>query len=247
MTPIVSAAPPLEVILADTRHAGNIGAAARFMKNMGLARLTLVSPTPRNHLEAIKMGVGAEEIIERATIVETLEEAIAPCAVTFAVTRRPRRLRKDVYPPEEAARIGATVNGVVGLVFGSEKLGLSNEQVRLCDAIVTINVSPDHPSLNLAQAVAVVVYRFRHEELDPARRSSRSQRVPASDHEKRLFFDRMVRAFTVAGFFGRPHDARTVAELHDLFGRARMDRKDVKLLLGMFKSVIRAVTGRNDR
>ncbi|MBF0170739.1 MAG: hypothetical protein HQK87_06595, partial [Nitrospinae bacterium] len=155
--------PQLAVILVDTRHAGNIGAVARFMKNMGLADLILVNPTARGHLEAIKMGVGAEEIVERATIVPTLEEGVARCAATYAVTRRPRRLRKRVLRPEEGAVEGAAVDGLVGLVFGSEKLGLTNEQVRVCDAIITIDVSPDHPSLNLAQAVAVVVYQFRRE------------------------------------------------------------------------------------
>lgn len=236
--------PQFVVILADTRHAGNIGAVARFMKNMGLADLTLVNPTARGHLEAIKMGIGAEEIIERATIVETLAEGIAPCATTFAVTRRPRRLRKRVVRPEEGAQEAAEIDGKVGLVFGSEKLGLNNDQVRLCDTIITIDVSPDHPSLNLAQAVAVVVYQFRHEAQQRTRMSRRSQRTPATDEEKRMTLDRMVRAFTLAGFFGRPHDARTIAELRDIVGRANLDQKDVKLLMGMFKSVIRSLTGR---
>ncbi len=236
--------PTFRVILTDTRHAGNIGATARFMKNMGLADLTLVNPTARGHLEAIKMGVGAEEIIERADIVDTLEEGIALCAATYAVTRRPRRLRKRVVRPEEGAVEAAALEGEVGLVFGSEKLGLTNEQVRLCDTIITIDVSPDHPSLNLAQAVAVVVYQFRREAQVRTRASRRSQRTPATDEEKRMTLDRMVHAFTVAGFFGRPHDARTIAELRDIVGRASLDKKDVKLLMGMFKSVIRSITGK---
>jgi len=233
------------VILADTRHAGNIGSVARVMKNMGFKNLTLVNPTPRTHMEAIRMGVGAEEIIERSAIVPTLEEAIQPLVVTYALTKRRRRIRKQVFTPAEAMEDIVNAKGGVGLVFGSEKFGLSNEQTMSLDHIITIPVSPEHSSINLAQAVAMLLYELRREVGLGKRYSKHHKRCEPADMESRKYlYERMTDALKAAGFYSRANASRTMAQVEDIFNRAELDDKDVKILLGVFKQIKKSITGR---
>lgn len=233
----------IEVILTDTRHAGNIGAVCRLMKNLNLTGLTLVNPTHRGHIEAVKMAVGAEELIENAKIVETLAEAISGCADLYAVTRRPRRMRKNVYNPAKASIKISAALGVTGVIFGSEKFGLTNEQVALAGSIITIPVAPAHPSYNLAQAAAIVLYGIASPSLAIARQSKKSKREPAEAHERRLLYDQITNTARAAGFFGRSNDAKVTAAIEDIFERAQLDKKDVKILQGLFKQMGRGAPG----
>jgi len=240
-----------EVILADTRHAGNIGATARAMKNFGFSRMTLVNPTSRAHIEAVKMAVGAEDVIENATITDTLKDALAPLDSAFAITRRPRRLRREAMTPPEGAGRLAGLEGRAGLVFGSEKFGLSNEQVRMCGAIVTIPTTPQAPSLNLSHAVTVILYEIVRHEI--VRRESgeaegprgRYASSPASLEERGKFYERLTETLVSAGFFNTPNADRTVSQVENIFNRANLDRKDIKILLGAFKKIKRSITGRS--
>ena len=227
----------IEVILTDIRHAGNIGAVARLMKNLGLTRLTLVKPTYRGYLDAIKMAVGAEDILEGVQVVDTLKEAIAECSDVYAVTRRPRRMRKNVCNPTDAASKISKADGVTGVVFGSEKFGLSNEQVALCGSIISIPVHPDQPSYNLAQAAAIILFGIAGPELSISKQGKRSKREPSKAHDRRLLYDRIMDTARDAGFFGMPHDAKTIAAIEDIFERANLDKKDVKILQGLFRQI----------
>jgi tRNA (cytidine32/uridine32-2'-O)-methyltransferase len=231
----------LEVILTDTRHSGNIGAVARLLKNLGISRLTLVNPTSRALIEAVRMAVGAEEIIENATVVGTLQEGIGECVETFAVTRRPRKYSKSVYDPAEVAARLPDIDGRIGIVFGSEKQGLLNDQVSLCSAILTLPVSPHHPSYNLAQAAAIVLYTVASPSLSLPKQSRKARRDPAPSHEKRLLYDRLIGMGRDAGFFGRSADKPVIAAIEDVFERARLSEKEVKILQGLFKNIQRSM------
>ncbi len=231
----------LEVVLVDTRHAGNIGATARVMKNFGASRLTLVDPTPRAHIEAIKMGVNAEEIIENARIVHSLKEAIEPVVCAYAVSRRVRRLRKEVFNLTTIAPKIAKQGEPVGLVFGSEKFGLSNDDLRICDHIVSIPTSDEHPSLNLAQSVAIVLFELTREDFEIRRPRGRYERKPVTMGEKDVLFEQMVDTLKLARFFDRPNPERTITHLKDIFNRANLSEKDTRILLGMFKQIKRKI------
>ncbi|VAX24688.1 tRNA:Cm32/Um32 methyltransferase [hydrothermal vent metagenome] len=237
----------MEVILVDTRHAGNIGSTARVMKNFGFVRLTLVNPTPRAHMEAIKMGVGAEDIIENARIVNSLQVAIEPVVFTYAVSRRVRRLRKEVFNLTSIAQKIVEPGEPVGLVFGSEKFGLSNDDLRICDNIVSIPTSDRHPSLNLAQSVAIVLFELTREDFDISRPRGRYERKPVTMGEKDLLFENMVDTLQLARFFDRPNPERTITHLKDILNRAGLSEKDTRILLGMFKQIKRKILEENER
>lgn len=237
-----SPVPPVEIVLVDTRHAGNIGAVCRLMKNFGLRRLTLVNPTPRAHLEAVRMAQGALDLLETCAVAGTLEEALAPLETAYAVTRHPRTIRKEILTPEAAAGRIATAQGRVGLVFGSEKWGLSTEQVRQCDASIAIPTCGENPSLNLAQAAAVVIYHAAraHASIEPPRKKAR-RRPAAGAAQRRALFHLMAEALEGAGYFVKQGNRRTLADVEDIFNRASLDTRDAALLAGMFRVLRRAV------
>jgi TrmH family RNA methyltransferase len=231
--------PGLRVILCQTRHAGNIGSVARIMGNLGQSGLTLVNPTFRGHLEAIRMASGGAQIIENSQEAGSLEEALEGSALSFAVTRRPRKITKTIFTPEEAAAIIAkSGGGETALVFGSEKLGLSTGQVRLCGAVIAIPTAPDAPSMNLAQAVAVILYLVTRE-WRPA--PSPSAGEPSTTKERMALFGRMEEVLEKSGYFKTRGGAQTMADIEDIFNRASMTHRDVKLLFGMFRRIGAAV------
>ncbi|MBI5816037.1 MAG: RNA methyltransferase [Nitrospinae bacterium] len=233
------------MILANTRHAGNIGAAARVMKNFGLARLTLVNPTARAHLEAVKMAPGSEEVIERAQVLSTLEEALEPLSFSYAATRRPRRLKKPSLGLMEAARDAHLKEGDIGLVFGSEKFGLSNEDAGMCDAFITIPSDPGYPSLNLAQSVAVTLYEFLRDEPHGAPRpEKKGERLYPTLGEKEGFHKRLAAMLEMTGFANPGAVDGSSRKIMDIIRRGEPDSQELKTLEGMLRKIRLAVTGR---
>jgi tRNA (cytidine32/uridine32-2'-O)-methyltransferase len=154
----------LRIVLVGTSHPGNIGAAARAMKTMGLDRLVLVAPEAQfPHREAVAMAAGAEDLLESAQVVATLDDALADCVTAFGCTAR----RRSVALPEHDPRAGAAAlraaaaRGPVALLFGRERTGLSNEELQRCHAAIHIPANPEYSSLNLAAAVQVLSYELR--------------------------------------------------------------------------------------
>ncbi|MDH4182862.1 MAG: TrmJ/YjtD family RNA methyltransferase [Nitrospinota bacterium] len=237
--PAATGRPHLNIILCQARHAGNIGAVARLMKNLGFSRLTLVDPTSRGHLEAMRMASGAEEIIENSTIVDGLEEALEAAGRAYAVTRRPRSIRKKILTPESAARQIATLAEMeVALVFGSEKFGLSTEHVRMCDAVITIPTSDEAPAMNLAQAAAVTLYSVARSRLSPP---VAAEEAPSTRADRRILFARMEEGLQAAGYFRTRGARQTMADIEDVMNRASLTRRDVDLFMGMFRRLLAAM------
>ncbi|MDH5636885.1 MAG: hypothetical protein OEZ04_00170 [Nitrospinota bacterium] len=231
--------PRVNVILCQTRHAGNIGAVARLMKNLGFTRLTLVRPTARGHLEVVRMAVGAAEIIEQARITDSLEEALEGAGRAWAVTRRPRSISKTTMRPEDAAaHIAEGPEMETAIVFGSEKLGLSTSQVRLCDTIITIPTATAAPSLNLAQAAAIVL---SHCASSVGGSPAPELAEPSTLEERRILYKRIERTLAASGYFRTEGAQQTMADIEDLFSRASLNRRDCDLLLGMFRRIQAAV------
>jgi TrmH family RNA methyltransferase len=151
----------VRVVLCRPSHPGNIGAAARAMKTMGLADLRLVAPERYPAPEADWMATHGADVLAAARVHATLGEAIADCVAAFALTARARECSPQVLPVREAAARAAALDAPVAFVFGSESAGLTNDELFACQFLVHIPADPEASSLNLAQAVQVVAYELR--------------------------------------------------------------------------------------
>ncbi|MEQ4576853.1 MAG: RNA methyltransferase, partial [Gammaproteobacteria bacterium] len=154
----------IRFVLVGTQHPGNIGAAARAMKTMGLARLVLVAPERLPDEEAYRRSAGAEDLLGDAPVFATLAEAVSDCTLVLGCTARSRRVQLEELLPAVAGKRAvdrAQAGGEVAVVFGRERTGLTNEELQLCHLAVHIPSDPDFSSLNLAAAVQVLAYEVR--------------------------------------------------------------------------------------
>ncbi|WP_163557375.1 RNA methyltransferase [Halomonas sp. NO4] len=233
----------IRIVLVQTYHPGNIGQAARAMKTMGLTDLVLVNPRQFPDPEASRLAAGAEDVIDQARVVASLDQAVAECVQVVGASARLRSLPLPHYDePDAMARtlVEQAENDPVALVFGRERFGLTNDEIRRCTHQVSIPANPDYGILNLAQAVQVLAYEtFKAWRQRPASdfRTPRpaSERAPTRkqlDH----FHAHLSRVMAASGFLTQPH-ARTEAQLQALFARAQLSRKELSLLRGLLKSL----------
>ena len=154
----------IRIVLVGTQHPGNIGSAARAIKTMGLSRLVLVAPERFPDREADALAAGARDVLEAATLHDTLADAVADCGLVLGCTARSRRVPLPEQVPRDAAAtaLAEAAGGTeVALVFGRERTGLENDELQLCHGAVHIPSDPDYGSLNLAAAVQVLAYELR--------------------------------------------------------------------------------------
>ena len=236
---------PPAFILVRPQMGENIGAAARAMLNFGLERLRVVDPrdgwpNPR----AVAMASGAGRLLETAGPFADVQAAIADCDYVFATTARGRELTKPVLAPERAmeqARALAAAGRRVGVLFGPERAGLENADVALANAIVTVPVNPDFPSLNLGQCVLLMGYEWRRqtEEVAPEVRQM-AQTDFASGIEVEKLGDHFENRLEAAGFFFPPDKAPAMKlALRNMWGRLPLTRADVQTLHGMLRQIAR--------
>jgi len=147
-------------VLCRPSHPGNIGAAARAMKTMGLGDLRLVAPERYPAPEADWMATNAIDVLKASTLHSSLSDAIGDCVAAFAMSARPREWSPQVLDARSAAASAMALEGDVAFVFGNETAGLTNEEVFACQFLVHIPASPEFSSLNLAQAVQVMAYEL---------------------------------------------------------------------------------------
>ncbi|MDO9597915.1 MAG: RNA methyltransferase [Azoarcus sp.] len=229
----------IRIVLSRPSHPGNIGAAARAMKTMGLTRLWLVSPAAFPDPVADARASGAGDVLASARVVSTLEEALAGTVLAAAVTAR----RRELSLPRLNARAAAaelvpwTERGEIALVFGNETSGLTNEEVGLCAMPVTIPTSPDFSSLNLGAAVQLLSYELRMAVLEPAAvYTGDPQPQPATHDEVEGFLAHLERAVTESGFHEPHNPRRLMPRFRRLFGRVRLEKEEVGILRGMLSS-----------
>jgi tRNA/rRNA methyltransferase len=231
------------VILVEPQLGENIGMAARAMGNFALTRLRIVNPRDGwPNASAQRAAAGADHILDRVELFDTVEQAVADCTLLFATTARAHDQAKPVIGPQQAAQqivreIAAA--GQVGLLFGRERAGLLNEEVALSDRIVTFPVNPAFASLNLAQAVLLMGYEwFRLASADalPFAMPERSER--ASQHQMQAFFDNLVRELDRVEFL-RPAEKREtmLVNLRNIFSRMEPTRQDMHTLHGVVMAI----------
>lgn len=238
----------LRIVLVGTQHPGNIGSAARAMKTMGLDDLHLVRPHKFPHPEATALAAGAADMLERAVLHESLADALADCHFVVGTSSRRREVPLPEYLPRQAAEhlLRAGMSGNAALVFGCERTGLENEDLQRCHATVCIPANPDYASLNLAAAVQVLAYEFRMAMLAAGTLQEPSpislldpDEAPASHDDMERFFGHLAELMEQVDFHkGRAPEIVT-SRLRRLYLRAQMDKREIKILRGLFSDTQR--------
>jgi tRNA/rRNA methyltransferase len=230
----------VRVVLVRTSHPGNIGAAARAMKTMGLAQLWLVSPASFPDPVAEARASGAGDVLDKAKVVDTLPEALAGTVFAVALTARRRDLSLPPLGPRAAAAelLEWCARGDVALVFGNEASGLTNEELGLCARPVTIPTNPDYASLNLGAAVQLACYEFRMTVMGEDARPIAAERVPepATHEEIEGFFTHLESSIVASGFLDPAKPRRLMPKLRRLFVRAWLEKGEVAILRGILAS-----------
>lgn len=230
----------MRIVLVEPQHPGNIGATARAMKNMGLHDLALVAPQRFPDPQATALAAGAVDLLEQARVVDTLAEAVADCHRVAATTARSRYISQPVFTPREWSEHHAARpdGGRIALLFGRERVGLTNAELDYSQEIVTIPINPDYPSINLGQAVQVLCYEMRLTQ-PPALHIDPHQ--PVSEAEMERFYTHLQRTLTATGFLKPTQPRRLMRRLRLLFGRAAPNDNEMNILRGILTSVERSL------
>jgi tRNA/rRNA methyltransferase len=240
----------IRVVLMHTSHPGNIGAAARALKTMGLAHLVLVQPKRFPDPQATALASSADDVLESARVVQSLDEALEGTVFSVAVSARLRDLSHPPLQPRAAAAeiLNYAGQGEVALVFGNESAGLANEDVLKCSTIAHIPANPEYSSLNLAQAVQVLTYEVRMAMLNsgPATQAAVEHApVEQARHEDvENFYVHLERSLYTSGFLNPGHPRRLMERLRRLFARARLEKEEVAILRGILTSWDERISGR---
>jgi TrmH family RNA methyltransferase len=219
------------IVLVRTSHPGNIGGAARAMKTMGLEQLVLVAPLRYPHADATARATGADDVLERARVCATLEEALADCTFVIGASARQRTLPWPLLDARAAAERVAASAEETAIVFGPEQSGLDNGELERCGALLRIPTSAAYGSLNLAAAVQIVVY-----ELHMAARVAvaRAPDTPlATADELEYFYEHLQRVMEAAEFLDPENPKHLMRRMRRLFNRAHLDRNELNILRGL--------------
>ncbi len=231
---------PVSVVLVETSHPGNIGATARAMKTMSLHRLRLVSPARFPSAEASARATGAADVLHRARVCESLSEAIAGCRFVVGASARQRSLRWPMLTARECGRrvVAEAVSGEVAVVFGREQSGLTNEELKLCNALVQIPTNPDFSSLNLAMAVQVIAYEIQVAAGGEARLKTPREAPLATAEELEHFFQHLERVLIGSGFLNPDNPRHLMLRLRRLCARAEPDSNEIAILRGILSALV---------
>jgi tRNA/rRNA methyltransferase len=227
----------IRVVLSRTSHPGNIGAAARAMKTMGIVSLYLVNPKKFPDAEAEAMASGASDVLRNARVCASLAEALQGTTHALAVSARRRELAYASAPARGAAQalVAAARQGEVAIVFGTEMSGLTNEEILQCRALAHIPADPANSSLNLAAAVQVMAYEARAAALG-AQPAPPSEFEPARHEDVENFYVHLEQSLLASGFLDPANPKRLIPRLRRLFGRAQLEQEEVNILRGMLNS-----------
>lgn len=236
----------IRIVLVKTFHSGNIGSASRAMKTMGLSELYLVNPVdfPSQKDESLKMAMSAGDVVEKAHIVSTLFEAVQDCTVVVASTARTRGYDLPEVSPEECAKLLNThaKTNKVALVFGPERMGLSNEDLQLAKYRVTIPTNPDYSSLNIAAAVQTLSYEIFKESNQVSQHSNyETTRILPSIESTELLLNHFENTLKTTGFIIKNHPGEVMQKLRTLLTRAELDESELNILRGVLSSVDRSI------
>ncbi len=238
----------IRIVLVNTYHPGNIGAAARAMKNMGLTRLYLVSPLDFPSFEASQRASSASDVLQNAVVVDSLREALEGCVVVAGTSARQRSVKWPELDSRACGELLATQSAQqeVALVFGRERTGLVNEELEQCQYLVNVPTHEAYSSLNVAQAVQVLCYEIfmasnalesseaivAVEDAEP----KDAQDLEATADQLEGMYDHMFETMNQLGFFGVRNPEYVMRRMRCLYSRARPSLREVQILRGMFSA-----------
>ena len=230
----------IRIVLVNPSHPGNIGAAARAMKNMGLSKLYLVSPVQFPHKDATVRASGADELLANGVIVEELGSAIADCQLVFGTSARSRSLPWPLCTPKEMAEKVVTKSDQrIAIVFGRESSGLTNEELALCQFHLHIPTREEFSSLNLAAAVQVITYELYAASLGDHSMLQESDSAPANAEQISGFFEHLESVLEELRFLDPKHPKLLMQRLQRLFNRSELEEKEIHILRGILSAVER--------
>ena len=234
----------VKIVLVETSHTGNMGSAARAMKTMGLTNLCLVNPVIKPDSQSISLAAGASDIIKQAQIFSSLEEAVADCSLVIGTSARPRSLQWPNLTPKECGDkiiAEAACHAQVALVFGRERVGLTNDELQKCHFHVGIPANPDYSSLNLAMSVQVLSYEIRMSMLSTQDSSLKLDHQDVIEYPKdediERFYQHLEQTLLQTGFINPNHPGQIMGRLRRLFTRARIEQQELNILRGILTSV----------
>ena len=237
-------------IMTEPSHPGNVGSAARAIKTMGFDDLVLMAPkTPEitTQAEAIALASGAIDVLNRAPIVATLDEALAPVTLAFALTARSRDLGPSVCDIREAAQIAQVhleshQEARVALVVGTERSGLTNEQIGLCHRVCHIPANPEYSSLNVSQAMQLAAWEVRYALMQsqpaPAQELPAPGRRPASTESVLALLVHWQEALEAVEFLNPAYPKKLMPRMRHLFSRNNLTQDEVDMMRGVCTAMI---------
>jgi len=222
----------VRVVLVEPLYGGNIGSTARVMKNFGFSDLALVNPCELGG-EARAFSMHAREIMEHASVYTTIRDAVSGSNLVIAATGNPgvrveKHIRMPPYSPEAVKRLLTGKSGSVSILFGREDKGLSNDELKLCDIIMSIPTSPDYPSMNLSHAVAVVLYELNDLEAGSIRL--------ARHLDLDLMYDHITQLLGEIDYPVHKKD-KTILMIRRILGRARLTSREVQTIRGLIRRI----------
>ncbi|WP_198266498.1 tRNA (cytosine(32)/uridine(32)-2'-O)-methyltransferase TrmJ [sulfur-oxidizing endosymbiont of Gigantopelta aegis] len=229
----------VRIILINTQFAGNIGAVARAMKNMGLSRLYLVNPICTLGKEAYIRATSATNILEKAIIADTLSEVISDCHLVVGTSTRDRGMSLPLLTARESGeRIAAeAIDAQVAIIFGQESCGLQSEDLQQCNFHGYIPANPDYSSLNLGAAVQTFCYEI-FQATEAKRTQPKEYIYDYPEHQDmEYFYEHLEKILTDVDFIVTNHPGQMMQRLRRLFNRARPDQKELNILRGILSAI----------
>jgi len=233
----------IRIVLEGTSHPGNIGAAARALKTMGLSRLVLVAPDEFPSPLATARAAGADDVLQALQVVDDLAQAIKGCVQVFGVSARSRHISLPLLDPRQAAEKmlqQAAAGETVALLFGNERVGLDNQALQLCRFQVQIPANPAFSSLNLGAAVQVLAYELRMAALQThviQGVCKKAQEPLAQVDELEHFYAHLQTVLQQIGFLNPARPMNLMPKLRRLFARTALERSELAILRGILSAV----------
>ena len=243
---------PIRWVMMRTSHPGNVGSAARAIKTMGFSALHLVEPTYEymaRKAEAISLSSGAFDVLEAAQNHETMLEALGESQLVFGLTARDREFGPPAISLHEAVSMASSAvvaNKPVSFVFGTERTGLDNEDLKHCTHRVWIDANPSYPSLNLAQAMMIVAYSMRQGLMKELAIDSSAPESLASNNAPELadpsaiaaMLEHWQQGLEAIDYLNPENPKKLMPRLQSLFARAALQKEEIDLLRGIAKQML---------
>ena len=229
----------VKVVLVGTTHPGNIGATARAMKNMGILNLALVTPKEFPSDVATYRSKAAKDVLEMANVFDDLESAVSDCELVIGTSARSRTVPWPVLTPKKAAEevSNASLNNNVAIVFGREDRGLTNDELGLCNLHVHIPTDSEYSSLNLAQAVQILVYEIRVAAVDNEEQQDYWDVELANNEQTERLINHMDELMQEVEFYDVDNPRKLLLRVRRFFKRSKIDVMEANIFRGLFAAI----------